>query len=495
MIPIGAWQPDLPDFENPGALEAKNVIPDVAGYRPLPSLVAASTEAMDERVQGAMLARGQGGAIANFAGTASKLNRWDNGGATWSDVSRMTGGPYGTPADGGWSFAQFGDLVIAVNGIDVPQKFAIGSDSAFSALDGTPPVARFVSTVRDFVVTGRPSGLAQRVHWSGINNPETWTLSQATQADFQDLPDGGYVMGIVGGEYGVVFQERAIKRMTYVGVPAIFQFDEIARGTGTPAEGSLARHEDITFFLSDDGFFALDRAQGLRAIGHHRVDRFFWNDVNQTYLNRISAAVDPINKLYVVSYPGSGGDLNGTPNRLLIYNWTADRWSRAEVDVEMICQAASQSGRTLDQLDSFVANLDALPFSLDNRFWTGSGRLLLAGFTQAHKIGFFDGPNLAATVDTGEAQVVPSRRALVRSLRPLVEGDAEGAAVSVRTGTRNRTIDPVSFDSPAVVNAFGHCPVRANGRYLRARIDIAAGASWRHVQGIDDIEASAAGMR
>src|SRR5215470_4601310 len=117
MIPIGAWQPDLPDFENPGALEAKNVIPDAAGYRPLPSLVAAGAllGAMDARVQGAILARGQGGAIANFAGTAGKLYRWDNAGLTWTDVSRTAGGAYGTAADGGWSFAQFGDLVIAVN--------------------------------------------------------------------------------------------------------------------------------------------------------------------------------------------------------------------------------------------------------------------------------------------------------------------------------------------------------------------------------------------
>ena len=76
MIPIGAWQPDLPDFENPGALEAKNVIPDAAGYRPLPALVAAGTlfGAMDARVQGAILARGHGGTIANFAGTAGKLS-------------------------------------------------------------------------------------------------------------------------------------------------------------------------------------------------------------------------------------------------------------------------------------------------------------------------------------------------------------------------------------------------------------------------------------
>jgi hypothetical protein len=277
--------------------------------------------------------------------------------------------------------------------------------------------------------------------------------------------------------------------------------DEVVRFEPTgPEDEEVAKQatEYVNWIFARDnaGFFALEGAQGLRAIGHHRVDRFFWNDVNQSYLNRITAAVDPISKLYVVSYPGAGSDLTGgTPNRLLIYNWTADRWSRAEVDVEMICQAASQSGRTLDDLDSYLPNLDALPFSLDNRFWTGSGRLLLAGFTQAHMIAFFNGPNLAATVDTGEAQVAPGRRALVRSLRPIVEGDAGGATVSVRAGTRNRTIDPVAFDAPAAMNAFGHCAVRSNGRYLRARIEVAAGAAWRHIQGIDEVETSTAGAR
>ena len=277
--------------------------------------------------------------------------------------------------------------------------------------------------------------------------------------------------------------------------------DEVVRFEPTgPEDEEVAKQatEYVNWIFARDnaGFFALDGAQGLRTIGHHRVDRFFWSDVNQTYLNRISAAIDPINKLYVVSYPGPGSEqTGGTPNRLLIYSWTADRWSRAEVEMEMIHEAASQSGYTLDSLDSYLANLDGLPFSLDNRFWTGSGRLLLAGFTAAHAIGFFNGSNLAATVDTGEAQIAPSRRALVRSLRPLVEGDGGTAAVSVRTGTRNRTIDPVSFDAPAPMNAFGHCPVRANGRYLRARIEVAAGAAWRHIQGIDEIESSAAGQR
>jgi hypothetical protein len=489
MLPIGEWLPDLPELRNPGALTAKNVIPAIGSYRPLPGF-AVQGNALLARAQGAVSARGIAGAIANIAGDASKLYKLSSSGASWQDVSRLSGGAYATPTEGRWSFAQFGDLVVACNGIDAPQKFAIGGATNFTALGGSPPVSSFAATVRDFLVMARLAGANQRVQWSGINNAETWSPSQSTQADFQDLPDGGDIMGVTGGENGLVFQERSIKRMTYVGAPLVFQFDEVARGTGTPAPGSIARHGDLAFYLADEGFFALRGAQELRPIGQFKVDRHFWNDVDQSYLHRITAAIDPISKLYVVSYPGAGNG-GGTPNRLLIYNWSADRWSNAEVTLEMLHQAATQAGYSLDDLDSVSASLDALPFSLDSRAWSGSGRLLLAGFDTTHRIGYFNGGNLAATVDTTEAQPIPNRRALLRGLRPIVDG----GSITVRIASRDRADLPAVFGPPTALAPHGACPVRANGRYHRARIEIAANSAWTHVQGVDEVEVSPAGAR
>lgn len=489
MIPVGPWLPDLPALANSGALEALNVIPDAASYRPLPAF-AEQGNAMAARVQGAIYARGVGGTIAQFAGDGSNLYRWDSSGVNWQDVSRIAGGAYATPIDGGWSFAQFGDLVIAANGADAPQRYTVGSSANFEALAGSPPIGRLLATVRDFVVMGRIAATVNRVQWSGINNAETWTPSQATQADFQDLPDGGSIMGLVGGEYGVVFQERSIKRMTYVGVPLVFQIDEIARGIGTPAEGSVARYEDMAFFLSDEGFYALAGAQQLQGIGQNKVDRFFWNDVNQSHLHRISSAVDPVNKLYVVSYP-SAASVDGMPDKLLIYSWQTDRWSRAEQPLALLHQGASQASYTLEGLDSVSASLDALPFSLDSRAWTGAGRLLLGGFSTANRAGFFSGQPMAAVVDTGESQLLAGSRALVRAVRPL----SDGGTPSVALGFRNRLTDAVQWGPDVAQNDRGACPQRASARYFRARLKIPAGQSWTHLQGIDEIDAAPAGRQ
>lgn len=487
LIPFGEWLPDQPTHQNPGALEALGVIAAEGSYRPLPAFQTQGN-AMTARVQGALSCRGIGGSIGNFAGDATKLYKWD--GTDWDDVSRLVGGAYATGAEGFWQLTQFGDLVVAVNGVDAPQKFTIASSTNFEALGGSPPTAALVTTVRDFVVMGQISGARHRVQWSGRNNAETWSSSQTTQADQQNMPDGGDVMALVGGEYGIVFQERSIKRMSYEGVPTIWRFDEIARGMGTPASLAVATWEGLTFFLSNDGFFVLVEGSQLIDIGHGKVDRYFWNDVDPAYLYRITATIDPFNKLYIVSYPGAGNS-GGTPNKLLIYNWATKRWSRGEQELEMLHIAATQSGYTLDQLDSVSSSLDALPFSLDSRAWAGSGKLLLSGFGTTHKIGFFDGAPVAATLDTSEAALAPGRVSFLRSLRPIIDT----TSATVRIGKRNRVGDAVSFTGQHSIDALGKVNLRATARYHRARFEIAAGTSWTHAQGVDDLDFVPQGRR
>ena len=83
--------------------------------------------------------------------------------------------------------------------------------------------AKYIAVIRDFVVAGyteESSGTYnQRVKWSGINDSSTWTPSQSTQSGFQDIVGShGNIQAIVGGESaGVIFMEKAIYRMEYVG--------------------------------------------------------------------------------------------------------------------------------------------------------------------------------------------------------------------------------------------------------------------------------------
>src|SRR5262249_57045909 len=129
--------------------------------------------------------------------------------------------------------AQFGTLAIAVNGVDAPQKFDLAVGSDWTALGGSPPVGTYIATVRDFLLMGRIGTTPQRIQWSGLNNGEIWGSIAATQAEFQDLPDGGNVTGLLGGEIGLGFQETSGRGLPCAGSPTTFRIDKVAHNLGS----------------------------------------------------------------------------------------------------------------------------------------------------------------------------------------------------------------------------------------------------------------------
>lgn len=489
MTPFGEYRPDLPALHGHARM-ARNVIPGPVSYRPFRSVVV-KTNALPARVQGAFASSGT---VAMFAGTDDALFRLTSG--TWTDVS-IAGG-YATAGDGIWRFAQFGDLVIAVNGIDDPQKWVLGSATEFDDLGGSPPAAQEVAVVKDFVVLGNTATHAAEVRWSAIDDAEDWAASQATQSDAQILPDGGRVLGLVGGEYGLVMQETAIRRMTYVGAPLVFQFDKVEDRRGVLARGSIADFgPHSAFYLAADGFYRTDGNGPSAPIGANAVDRTILDDLDGNYLHRISATVDPVEKLYLCAYPGAGND-GGVPNRIAVFHWETARWSLAELDCELIWRARAE-GTTLEEIASVwgFTDLDEVPYSLDSPIWQG-GASVLGNFDLSHRAGHFTGPALEAVIDTAETQIFaggragnsPGGRALVKAVTPLVDA----AGVTVAVGARERQQDAPAWTAPVPVNRAGFAPLRATGRYHRARVTIPAGQDWSHAQGVD-FEASTDGRQ
>lgn len=475
-IAVGEWLPDQPDLSNPGATVAKNVIPWRDSYKSLPSLSAFSSNAATSRAQGSYFGRDNAGNVFNYTGDASKLYTLQ--GTSLSDVSRVSGGAYSTPSDGDWEFTQWGQTIIAVNGVDAAQVISLGG-TAFTALAGSPPVARHIAVVRDFVVMGNTSAVPNRVQWSAIGDSANWTVSATTLADFQDLQgDGGWVSRIIGGEIGVVFRERDIWRMTFTGSREIFQFDQIEKQRGTFAPQSVINYGSYIFYLADDGFYITNGSGPSVPIGDGKVDKEMLDNLDPNFFFRICSAIDPTNKLVFWAAPFSG-HTNGNPNRVFIYNWVYKKWAYAEVDLEVFARYASQ-GYTLEELDAVSSSIETLTPSLDSRAWTG-GLMTLAAYNTSHKLSTFTGSVLDATVETGEVQHYPGHRSNVIEVRPLVDGNA--AMVSV--GTRDRQSAAHSFGSAVAQNASGTCPVRSNARYHRYRVSTTG--AFNFIQGVEAV--------
>jgi hypothetical protein len=485
-IPVGAYLPDLPALDNPGASYVDNVLPAASSYRPMPSLSVYS-EALTARCQGAIGGLDSSGNVSLFAGDATTLKRLAGSSLAWEDVSKA--GNYTTAADERWAFAAYQQRMCATNYADPIQSYVQGVDTDFSDLSADAPRCRYLGVAKNFLIAantvdGTDGAVPERVWWSAQFDPTSWptpgtSAALAAQSDFNDLVgDGGWIMGMVTGLQGadfLVVQERALWRAIYIGGAVIFQFDQVEGARGTPAPGSIAQAGGLCWFLGEEGFYECNGVSA-RPIGNNQVDKTLFLELNQSAFHRISAAVDPINKIVFWAIPTSGDDCDV----IYAYKWDSGRWSRISgVTVELLLRSLS-FGLSVEDLDNISASIDALTLSLDSRVYTG-GRLLLSAFNTDHRLCYFTGDTLAATVETTEAQPIPGRRAILTQAWPLVDGGSP----TITPVTRNRQIDAATVGSASAINSVGFCPLRTNARYQRLRIGMAAASSWTHIMGVE----------
>lgn len=386
-------------------------------------------------------------------------------------VSHTVNG-YSTPANNIFRFTKFGSLVIGTNFSQRLQYLNADGGTSFKNLSDDAPVAKFITVVRDFVVVAHLQEGATtkpfKVQWSGINAESSWTASQTTQSDSQELVDGGHIKGIRGGEYGLILMEKGIYRMTYVGTPFVFQFDNISRGKGCVAEGSICQYDALTFFLSDDGFYVCD-GQQVVPIGAEKVDRFFFEDADLD-LSTMSSAADPIRKLVIWNYKNKFA-----VRKMMVYNVVTKKWSHLDATSDYISDASTASV-TLEQLDSVSASLDALPTPMDSPLYAG-GKFFLGG-TDGTKVITFNGLPKSAVLETGD--ISTGGMAMVNLAKPQVDN----GSATVALASRLLLNENVTYGDDVAADSDNRVSMRGAGRYHRLRVK-PTGDNWKMAVAVD----------
>lgn len=475
ILPPGEYRPDVSDYEGQHTSSILNVAPRADGYGPVKDFTIYSA-ALAAACRGAFRARNTDGSVTIFAGTSTKLYVMSNTDTTFSDVSKSAGTYSAIPSTDQWQFEQFGSVVIAVQANTAPQAFTLGSSSEFADLGGSPPQARYVTTVGRFLVLSGLLSNPFRVHWSGLNAITTWTQG-TTQSDYQDLSGGGIVRGVSGGENGLIFQDACIRRMIYApGSPTIFQIEKVSEEKGLFAPLSLIRAGDQTFFIAPQGFHVIAPGGYPQHIGKEKVNRTFFADVDTANLQLCLGVFDPNASRVYWAYKSLSG-ASGLFDKMLGYDYALQRWFPVMMSGEYVLPM-SRPGVTLENLDSISPSLDALSGSLDD--YSTSTLSQLALFNSAHKLGFLTGDNLEATIETAE-RGGDGKRIFVRGFRPITDA----ATVYGSVGARETTQATASYSSETLVNAVGSCPQRVSTRYGRAKVRIPAAETWTYFMGVE----------
>jgi hypothetical protein len=376
-----------------------------------------------------------------------------------------------------WQFAQFGNLVFATQKNSVLQVYNLSSSSAFADVSGSPPQADYISVVGRFLVLSGLLSNPFRIHWSGLNDTTNWT-SGVGSSDYQDFPDGGIVRGVAGGEFGTVFQDQAIRRMSYIpGSALIFQIERIAQDLGLFAPYSIVRAGSLIFFHSAQGFYKIAPGGLPEQIGRERVDRTFFDDLDKTELRMFIGASDPKSTRAFWAYKSTSGTTT-LYDKIIGFDYALDRWFTVEMTGEYLL-GMSQPGITLENLDTLSSSIDALAATLDS--FAVSTQPLIAQFNSAHKMGFFSGANLEATLETGE-QGTDGRRVFMNGFRPVVDASSVYGSASYREIISET---PTSLPEVAKNTRTGRCDLRRSTRYSRMKIRVPAATLWNYAAGVE----------
>lgn len=471
LLELGEWMPDLPALANPGALLAKNCIPEAASYRHFNGLQAFG-DALDGMATGSYWLRSPTGGIFDFVGTSDKLYLFD-GITTYDDVSK----PAASYSAAAWDFTNFQRRVIATDGATAVQYYDLGVSATFDDLPDTPPIMACIGVVRDFVMGGDYEIGSEREEggfaWSGFNNSNLWTPSLSTQAGRRrSRGNGGKVQRIVSGSRGIGFRQDDILGISYVGPPNIWQWDDITTLHGTDAARSVCWTQTYVFYHSIEGFKRLNRqTMKIDDIGYAKVDKWFVENSAASDVSSMQGTVDRRNKLVLWAFRSSGSSL--TFDRVLIFNWAANRWAYAEINVELIGEFASV-GYNLDTIGAILGgNIDSASIPVDSDAYAGGAVSLLA-FNSSHEACTFDGDPLTAEIDTKEI-MIPGRRTFVNGVTPIVNSSTD-PTITIAPLTRNLpTAEPSLGSFGTLSTRSAQVDMRADARYHRYRVKIQNG--------------------
>jgi hypothetical protein len=456
--------------QSPALVTADNVLPIAGAYAPFPAHVPLAT--LPAIAKGLFTTVQDSGAPYILAATQDTIYRVLNNAVS----SLYSAAPIKAKQ---WWFGRVGGKICA--GCDGLPPVGANIGSAFTPLGGNPPAAAVGAVLhRDYLVLGNvkndgvDGNVSNRVRWSGSQNPDQWGTDLASGADFEDMPEeGGPVVAITGKSDGLVFQRKAISRMSFSGNPStVFEFTVLELERGAVSAGAVQHVGELVYYRADDGFFVHNGIQSI-PIGTDRVDDWFANNADPTKTDLMRSGYDPIHRCVLWAFAENGQAANSA---ILCYSIAEQKFSLIRVAMQELGLSA-----TLPASVESMPIPDTDPISWDDGSRAGK-RPVLAGVNSSNAYGTFTGSALASTIITGDFQSAPGQRSFVSKVRPLI--DSAGVQISVG-GKGEATKDTVAWASATSLGVDGSCPARTDARYLRFKQTTPAGDSWTRAVGIE----------
>ena len=261
-------------------------------------------------------------------GTGWGIGGYGRGGYGTGTAPVITGG---TPINAiDWTLDNWGENLIAcpLNGPIYEWSPTSGSPRA-SVIPEAPPVNQgmFVAMPqRQIIAFGSTfTGIVDPllIRWCDVNNYNSWIGTVTNQAGSYRIPKGSrIVQAIQAGQQGLVWTDLGCWAMQYVGLPYVYQFNELGTGCGLIGRKAAASVGGVVYWMGQSQFYRLS-GNGVEPIRCPVWDVVF-QDLDTNNLEKIRVA--PNSRFGEIAWYYPTKSNSGEISHYVKYNYVLDQW-------------------------------------------------------------------------------------------------------------------------------------------------------------------------
>lgn len=395
--------------------------------------------------------------------------------------------------DDRWTGGAFSGNLVMNNGVDQPQYWNGNVANKLANLTGWNAAWKcdFIVPFKNYLVTGgiTKSGTKypNMIKWSAAAVPgaipsswdETDVTKDAGELDLAETPDV-IVDALPMGDMLVVYKERSMYALRFIGQPYIFQLQRLPGDSGMLARG-CGVNTPLGHVVLSSGDVVLVTPQGPQSIADGKIRKYIFNNIDSTNYKRAFVCTNPQKFEVLVCFP-----LNGATycNKAAVWNWSTQTWGLRDLP-NTTYGASGQISSSVSSTwssDTETWSLDVTTWN-ENEYAPNEARLM---FSTPTAIRAFD----VGTSDDGVNQITgmlertgmyfddASAVKLVRGIRPRIDSSS-GAVVTVQVGAAMNPDSAPIWSNPVTFTAGSDfkADTFAQGRYIAVRFSCSQ--PWR----------------
>lgn len=402
--------------------------------------------------------------------------------------------PFTGAVDDRWTGGVLNGVFVLNNGVDIPQYWGGDTGVKLRNFPGwtTTWKATSIRPFKNFLIavnmTKGSSNYPYMVKWSDIAVPgaipTSWDeTNPALDAGELDIDASGpLVDSLPLGDVLVVYAERSMHALTYIGAPYIFRAQKLPGDVGMLARG-CAVSTPLGHVVLTAGDVVIHAGQGTTSIANAVIRDYIFKNINSTYYKRAFVTANPQKNEVWVCFPYSDST---TCNTACVWNWIDKTWSIRTLENVTYGDFGQFSitavGTWASDVDTW--NSDATTWN-ENEYSPAEDRLLMCHSTPLISLtdtgtADFDAVIGASMTRTGMSLSDPQKVKTIRSIYPRIDGN-QGAQITIQVGAAMvadatpvwQTPQTFTIGTDQKIDSF------ATGRFLSLRLSNADYSPWR----------------